>query len=201
VHPIFLPHAHPARLYNSKFLGGTTSPSDSVKSPAAIEATVTTVHGPRYGRPSDSFGPPTVLFNEALAILKYDLEHLEVFVPDQLHVKHAFGLVTTAASFFETEDERKWSLQPYLDALLASCETQIVGGHGVWLEGPFAYLIFGLKNEQGLGGDPFLQSLTVYSKIIQQKAVRHPSSHQCSSVKLPHSVASSSHGPTYPSSC
>ena len=155
----------------------------------------------------DRFGPPTALFDEALAILKYDLEHLEVFTPSQRQMQHAFGLVTTAASFFETEDERKWSLQQYLDLLLgnASWGAPIAGGaiilDGVCLEGPFAYLIFGSKNEQGLGGDPFLQSLIAYSKIIEQKAVRYPPTHQCSPTELPHSIASSSHGQTYPSSC
>ena len=42
---------------------------------------------------------------------------------------------------------------------------------GVWFEGPFAYLIFQLTNEPGLGGDPFLQTLAAYGEIIQQKEV------------------------------
>jgi len=46
-----------------------------------------------------------------------------------------------------------------------------VNADRVWFEGFFVYLIFELKNEPGLGGDPFLHSLAVYSKIIRQKEV------------------------------
>jgi len=46
---------------------------------------------------------------------------------------------------------------------------------GVLFEGTFAYLVFELKNEPGLGGDPFLQSLAVYNKIIKRKEVQSPS--------------------------
>ena len=170
-------------------------------------AAVTRIVGPRYGRPSDRFGPPTALFDETLAILKYDLEHLEGLTPSPKSVDHAFDLVTTATNFFEKEEERGRSLRKHLDPLVGNVSwgASIAGGtttpDGVCLEGPFAYLIFELKNEPGLGGDPFLQSLIVYGKNIEQKAVRHPSSYRCLSTKLPHSTTSLSHGQTYPSSC
>lgn len=47
---------------------------------------------------------------------------------------------------------------------------------GVWFEGPFVYLISQLKNESGPEGDPFLHSLTVYNKIVEQEEVSSPSS-------------------------
>ena len=38
--------------------------------------------GPRYGRPPGYFGPSTALLSPELALLKYDLEHLDAFEPD-----------------------------------------------------------------------------------------------------------------------
>ena len=49
--------------------------------------------------------------------------------------------------------------------------TQLDGG---WLEDFFTYLIVGIKEEPGLGGDPFLQGLIAYNKIIAQEKVTFP---------------------------
>jgi len=154
------------------------SPSDSVESAGAIEETVSDPSGPRYGRPSDRYGPPTALFSEPLAFLKYNLEHLESFTPDFLTVDRAYDLVTHSANFFNEESDRERSLQHTLPPLLVgrnewqrlTTDKEAKLG-GVWLEGCFAYLIVELKNELGLGGDPFLQGLITYGKIITQKEV------------------------------
>lgn len=71
--------------------------------------------GPRYGRPSDRFGPPTALFSWEL--LKYDFEHLEAFVPDSVTADCAFDLIENAANFFE-EIEREAALRPILRGIL-----------------------------------------------------------------------------------
>ena len=43
--------------------------------------------------------------------------------------------------------------------------------HAIWLEKPFAYLMVELKNEPGFAGDPFLQSLVSYGKLLVQDEV------------------------------
>lgn len=89
-------------------------------------------------------------------------------------ISHAFDLVANAAEFYSEEDVREHALRTTIKNLLRESQWQVLMTVGsgkpdsVWLEGFFAYLIFQLKNEPGLGGDPFLQSLAVYSKIINQ---------------------------------
>ena len=164
------------------------SPSDSVKSPAAVKETLTSRDGPRYGRPSDCFGPPTALFSKPLAFLKDRLDHLESFTPSGLTLDHAFDFVAQSTDFFADEGDREGTLKPILESLLPGDtewreptwgEAPLV--EGVWIEGIFPYLIVGLKNEQGLGGDPFLQCLVSYGKIIAQEMVIR----SCSSSDLP----------------
>ena len=149
-----------------------------MKNVANIKATVTSPTGPRYGRPSDHFGPPTALFSKPLAMLRYNLEHLDKLTPDHETITPAFDFVTTGAAFFDDEEKRGEVLQRLLKSLLgrdAQWQTSIADGkakpYGIWFEGLFAYLIFEMKNEPGLGGDPFLQALAVYSKIVPQEQV------------------------------
>ena len=110
--------------------------------------------------------------------MQYDLEHLEALTPLETTIPHAYDLVSRSAEFFDEEDVRELTLQDTLEALLPGSnrwQRPMINGAvkpgRVWFEGPFVYLIFELKNEPGLGGDPFLQSLAVYSKIIKQKEV------------------------------
>ena len=76
---MFSPNAE--RSVGSKDLGGPFSLSETTSDPSNVQAAVTLPSGPRYGRPSDRFGPPTVLFNEALALLKYSFDHLDRLEP------------------------------------------------------------------------------------------------------------------------
>ena len=82
------------------------SPSETIKSIAAIEEVVRDPSGPRYGRPSDRFGPPTALFSPELALLKYDLEHLETFAPGNDIANYAFALIESSAKMTV---KGKWS--------------------------------------------------------------------------------------------
>ena len=154
------------------------SPFDSVKSPAAVKQTLTSRDGPRYGRPSDLFGPPTALFSKPLAFLKDRLDHLESFTPSGLTLDHAFDFVAQSTDFFADEEDREGALKPILESLLpgdAKWQEPIWGeapaAEGAWVEGIFTYLIVEMKNEQGLGGDPFLQGLVSYGKTIAQETV------------------------------
>ena len=112
-------------------------------------AAVTRDSGPRYGRAAEHSGPPTALFNKALAVLKYELDHLDELTPSPAVMDSIFSLVTTAADCFQDEGARGIRLQTDLRALLgqnAQWQVPIGNGsvkpNGVWFEGPFAYLIF-----------------------------------------------------------
>ena len=110
--------------------------------------------------------------------MQYDLEHLEALTPPHTTIPHAYDLVSHSAGFFDEEDVRESTLQVILATLLSgSCTWRRSMADGtvkpgrVWFEGSFVYLIFELKNELELGGDPFLQGLAVYNKIIKRNEV------------------------------
>ncbi|KAF9787382.1 hypothetical protein BJ322DRAFT_1107440 [Thelephora terrestris] len=164
-----------ARAKSSRAAGSTRSPSDSVKSFAAIKSTVLDAGGLYYGR-HDRFGPHTALFNKELALLKYEIDHPEQSIPDETILAHAITFVQTAAKFFDGEITRESQLHPMMETLLGSkgnwqqpTNSQSAKPDVVWSEEGFACLIAEIKNEQGLGGDPFLQSLVVYKKFIREK--------------------------------
>lgn len=170
-----------ARLAFSHSLGEAGPPDNCVRQISTIQEAVENARGPRYGRPSDRYGLPTALFNQELAILKYDLEHLEAFTPDCPTVENAFELVCSSTAFYPERYYREMCVGGIISALLPGGTSPMLpertadGGVkplGAWLEGLFAYLIFRQKDEQGLEGDPFLQSLLVYSKMISEKHVK-----------------------------
>ncbi|KAF9787419.1 hypothetical protein BJ322DRAFT_1055076 [Thelephora terrestris] len=163
-----------ARAKSSRAAGSTRSPSDSVKSFAAIKSIVLDAGGLYYGR-HDRFGPHTALFNKELALLKYEIDHPERFIPDE-NLADAIKFVETAAKFFDAENIRESRIHPILESLLGSkgnwqqpTNSRSAKPDVVWSEEGFACLIAEIKNEQGLGGDPFLQSLVVYRKFIGEQ--------------------------------
>ena len=167
-----------ARLALARTLGGMHSPSDCVKSPATIQETLDSPSGLRCGRPSDRYGPPTALFDRELANLRSDLEHLEEIMPDIPTVENAFKFVLFSTGFYADEKERGSHLRGFLEDLLpgeSKWQQPVAGGtaqpDGIWFEGPFTYLILIIKNERGFGGNPSLQCLNVYGKIINHKEV------------------------------
>jgi len=116
-----------------------------------------------------------------LAFLKFDLDNLSEFTPDSGAISFALQLVERGAGFFDDEKNRQATLGPIIEGLLGESGlwlAPIADGaakpDGVWLEDPFAYLILEMKNEPGLGGDPFLQGIFVYSKVIGQEKVPSP---------------------------
>ena len=166
------------------------SPSDRVNDPAAIKETVDCPSGPRYGRPSHRFGPPTALFNRELAILRYDLDHLEGLTPDLATVEGAFNLALHSAVFYADEKGRESRLQEFLREVLPGwSKWQQSVADGIRFEGVFAYLILELTNEQGLGGEPFLQSSVVYCKVVNQWQVPSPLPLSDPSINLPQQYA------------
>ena len=143
-----------------------------------MKETLSDPHGPRYGRPSDRFGPPTALFSKPLALLKRELGHLESFTPDAGTLEKVFQLIAISTNSYGDEKLRETVLRPALESLLSGdikwqqpTPDKAAKPEGAWFEGIFTYLILELKNEQGLSGDPFLQGLITYGKIISQENV------------------------------
>jgi len=155
----------------------TASPSDSVGSASAVKDATTGLAGPRYGRPFHRFGPPTALFSKPLALLKYNLEHLESYSPDTQMLDNAFDLIVRATDFPEDEDSREDSLKLTLRKLLPGWDMwrwptrRMNKPRAISLEEFSAYVLVELKSESGLYGDPFLQGLIAYSKLITQPEV------------------------------
>ena len=154
------------------------SPSDSVKDASAVKDATIDPRGPRYGRPSDRFGPPTSLFSEPLALLEYKLGHLESFTPNLETLNRAFEFITSSTDFFSDEDKREVALKLILGGILQGTNKwqratpgKTAQPDAIWLQEPFAYLILELKNEPGLAGDPFLQTLISYGKLLVQDEV------------------------------
>ena len=171
-----------ARAELAKTLRTTDSPSEIAKNPASIRDIVKAPSGPRYGRPSDHSGPPTALFSPELALLKYDLEHLDVFMPDPMAADLIFRLIENATDFFDDENGRKVVLRPILRGLLEGYgDRRMTNTYGTWLEETFGRPIIEINDEPGLGGDPFLRGLVAYSEAIAQETVR---SHYVHSIPL-----------------
>ena len=153
-------------------------PPDSLESAAAVKKVVLSPTGPRYGRPSHRFGPPTALFSEPLAILKYDLGHLQSFTPNPTTLDHTLNIIASATDFLPDEGKREASSKTVLENLLVGrnewqqpISDKATEPCGVWLEGFSGYLIVTLKDDLGLGGDPFLQGLAVYGRVTTQDEV------------------------------
>ena len=171
-----------AREETIKGIARCSAPSESVKSPADIQAAFNVPHGPRCGRPSDRFGPPTALFSKPLASLKHELDNLWSFTPDPETLGFALKLVEISTHFFDDEKNRESALRPILEALLPgsvkwqeSTVDKKAKPDGAWFKGIFTYLIAEIKNEAGLRGDPSLQGIVTYGKIIGQDTVRSSS--------------------------
>lgn len=96
----------------------TSSPSESVKNTASIRRAVGDPAVRRHGRPSDRFGRPTALFSRELTLLRYNLEHLEVFTLKSADTDRAFGLIENAVDFFDDESKREAALRPIPGQLL-----------------------------------------------------------------------------------
>ena len=176
------------------------SPSGSqvVKSVKAIKNTVLSPDLPIcYGRPFNTHqGLPTSLYEPILADFCEEIRQLDTIYaePPSDDLKDAAFFVRTCLQFFDSEDSRQQSLQSCLlfqdanddihwDSQTHSKETGStghpteVGIDIVWklfagTPGEAVYMILELKNEVGLYGDPFLQSIISYVKNLGTQSVR-----------------------------
>lgn len=180
------------------------SPSDSVKRASTVKDATIDRHGPRYGRPSHRFEPPTSLFSEPPALLEYKLGHLESYTPGHEMLDRVFSLITSSTDFFGDEDKRERELREALGNLpLGQGKWQnptpgkTAEPDTIWLEGPFVYLIIELKNEPRLAGDPFLQTLVSWQARYGRQGILWTLPNNLSADSY-HGTTHTSTGPVFP---
>lgn len=157
------------------------SPSETVGSPARIrellEGTRSRIH---LGRPG---GAPAAIFNPALATLQQRLDGLDQVQVTRQDVEHAASYLKTAIEFYPDDSSRQMAIQEIVDVAVGqggswlntwfSCADRIQPNCS-WRHEEFLVMTLELKNVIGLAGNPILQAIVDYSKVVSQLKVRHP---------------------------
>ncbi|EGO20791.1 hypothetical protein SERLADRAFT_477272 [Serpula lacrymans var. lacrymans S7.9] len=120
------------------------------------------------------FSPPLAHLQRALA----ELGDLEVTEHD---VSHASSFLSSTIMSYHNEDSRRNAIRQHVDHLMGEpgqWEERLdrVGNiqpDASWWQGEFPVTILKLKNAPGIGGDPFVQSLADYSKIVSDPQLAH----------------------------
>ncbi|KAF8963415.1 hypothetical protein BDZ97DRAFT_2059090 [Flammula alnicola] len=111
------------------------------------------------GRPG---GAPAAIYNPALAILQQNnLEHLEqveVSCPD---IERAAKYLQCGVAFYQNDALRQMVIKELID--------EAIGEKGDWWYDTFLILVLELKNTLGLSGDPLLQAVIDYSKVVSRE--------------------------------
>ncbi|KAF8956121.1 hypothetical protein BDZ97DRAFT_1672053 [Flammula alnicola] len=155
------------------------SPSETIGSITKIRELLEGVNTRVYlGRPG---GAPAAIFNPALAALQRRLDHLDQVQVTCQDVTHATDYLNLAMKIYDNETARESAIQESVDAAVG-----LDGGWNVelnwaddiepdccwWHEG-FLIMVLELKNVVGLDGNPLLQAIVDYGKIISQEKYRH----------------------------
>lgn len=147
---------------------------------AGIKECIKEEHGVRAHRPAENYGPPTALFNHALAKLKHRLEHLDQLQElepsfDQLSSCHRF--IVASCKVRDSEKDREATVREFIEGFIGDkgswqgrTELGTAKPDATW--GDPVRLILELKNEDGLGGNATFQAVIVYGKIVSQAKVR-----------------------------
>ena len=161
-----------------------SSPSEIIGSVTKIRELLEGVAAHIYlGRPS---GAPAAIFNPALATLQHRLDHLDQVTVTRQDVMHAADYLNQAIGFYSDETGREKALKGLVDIAVdqgGSWNTQLKWADGIkpdccWWHKEFLITVLELKNTVGLAGNPALQAIVDYSKIISQEKVRcSPSAH------------------------
>ena len=168
-----------------------SSPSEIIGSVTKIRELLEGVATHIYlGRPS---GAPAAIFNPALATLQHRLDHLDHVNVTRQDVMHAADYLNQAIGFYSDETGREKALKGLLDIAVdhgGSWKKQLNWADGIkpdccWWHKEFLIMVLELKNTVGLAGNPVLQAIVDYSKIISQEKVRYtPSAHLATIIYL-----------------
>ncbi|KAG5649767.1 hypothetical protein H0H81_002109 [Sphagnurus paluster] len=150
----------------------TSSPSETVsnvgKIRQLIEGEKAHVH---VGRPG---GAPAAIFNLALAALQSRLENLRDVEVDFRDIANAADYLDRATKTYDDEAAREKAIQDCIDIAVgqrgewnAKLEwADAIKPRCAWWHKLFLMIVLELKNIKGLSGNPSLQSLVDYGKII-----------------------------------
>ena len=151
------------------------SPSMVIQSPEGMQtASKSLIHG----RPVESLGLQTALYNPVIAQLAYDLDHLDTVYPhpSEDHLAQCLKVMEISNRFYTIGvSAEKWGdLDDYSGIFLDGYEDRIRVNNvvnGAMVSVLCVYGVFESENEYGLGGDPFLRAMVSYAKTIQDKKV------------------------------
>jgi len=131
-----------------------------------------------HGRPVESLGLQTALYNPVIAQLAYDLDHLDTVYPhpSEDHLGQCLKVMEISNRFYPTGvSAEKWGdLDDYFGIFLDGYEDRIRVNNvvnGAMVSVLCVYGVFESENEYGLGGDPFFRAMVSYAKAIQDKKV------------------------------
>jgi len=154
-------------------------PSIAIKDFSSIKDGATRARAAvHYGRPASNRGPPTGLFQSSLGFLHYELQNLEERYPDpdQSKLQHTAKFISISLSYFLDETERGRALEGALASLIRhhdirwhfTTDRMASEIDGCWMIQEIAGIIYQLKNEIGLSGDPWLKAILAFQKLIAQ---------------------------------
>ena len=119
------------------------------------------------------------IFNPALATLQRRLDNLDQVQVDRIDVKYATDYLKQAIKFYADEQTREEAIKETVDVAVGQdgdWGTQLNWADGIkpaccWWHEEFLTMVLELKNILGLAGNPTLQAIIDYSKIVSQEKV------------------------------
>ncbi|KAG5649766.1 hypothetical protein H0H81_002108 [Sphagnurus paluster] len=126
------------------------------------------------GRPG---GVPVAIFNPALATLQFRLDHLDQVQVDHRDITNATQYLADAVKVHHDKAARERAIKDNIDGAIGqhgSWNKKIGWAGGIkpsccWWHEDFLVAVMELKNTVGLDGNPLVQVIVDYSKIISQE--------------------------------
>ncbi|RXW13108.1 hypothetical protein EST38_g12746 [Candolleomyces aberdarensis] len=122
---------------------------------------------------------PVAIFSPPLARLERRIDILEQVPASKAKIDRAGSLLSKLIGFCKDENERRSLIKSDIDSLVGEpgqWETSIPGAKSkpdaVWWHGDFPCTVLRLKNLSGVGGNPVIQGMIDFSKIISSKKLQ-----------------------------
>ena len=154
----------------------SSSPSDIIVHPPKIRELLEGIRAHIHlGRPGAA---PAAIFNPALVTLQQRLDNLDQVQVDRKDVKYATDHLKQAVKFYD-EPIRAEAIKEMVNVAIGQdgdWGTQLSWADGIkpdccWWYKEFLIMVLELKNVLGLDGNPVLQAIVDYSKIVSQEKV------------------------------
>ncbi|KAJ2935845.1 hypothetical protein H1R20_g1250, partial [Candolleomyces eurysporus] len=122
---------------------------------------------------------PVAIFSPPLARLEHRIDILEQAPVSRAKIDRAGSLLSNLIGFCKDENERRNLIKSDMENLLGEpgqWETSIPGAKikpdAVWWHGDFPCTVLRLKNLSGVGGNPVIQGMVDFSKIISSEKLQ-----------------------------